>query len=338
MRICLLPSASADAAGARLRAFVLARALAGLGHDARLGEWADAEVVVVQKRLDRRIMRYAVAMRARGAAIIYDVDDSGPALAYWAPDRLLARMARCADLVTTDTAGHRERLAALLPGATFAIVPDPIDYDPTGPRRAEVVEAAPLRVLWFGSFSNFALVERYAGTLLAMRDVRLVVITSSAKRSEIAARFPGIAFLPWSLADFTAQLATCHLACLMHDGRSDDLAKSNNKMTASICWGVPAVVSATPEYQRTAVECGVETAVFADPAQLVAAIEALRGAAARRAYLERAQDEVWRRYAPQAVARTFLEAVARAQELAAARPRPRSWPSRLAALFGRPGP
>ncbi len=331
MRICFLPAAGAETAGARIRAFALARAVAELGHEVRIGPWPEAEVVVVQKRLDRAVLRLVQGMRKQGAAVIYDVDDSGPALAFWAAPRLFRRMVRWADLITTDTTGHRERLTGSVGGTEIVIVPDLIDYAPTEPRRLLQCEEAELRVLWFGSFSNIALFARHAATLLAMRDVRLVVITSLASCAQIAERFPGIDFLPWSVDSFTSQLATCHLSCLMHDGSEDDQAKSNNRMITSICWGVPAVVTATRDYLRTAMECRIESAVFADPDELVAAITGLRSAAARRAYLANAQDEVWRRYAPQTVARTFLAVANRALALAAARSRRCGWRQRLAA-------
>lgn len=97
----------------------------------------------------------------------------------------------------------------------------------------------------------------------------------------------------------------------MHDGSELDRGKSNNKMITSIAWGVPAVVSRTSEYERTARELGVADTVFEDQADLYAIIERLRSADARNAYLAAAQPEVWKQYAPRVIAQNFLEIIAR---------------------------
>jgi hypothetical protein len=94
---------------------------------------------------------------------------------------------------------------------------------------------------------------------------------------------------------------------LSHDGTAADRSKSNNRMISSIAWGVPAIVSRTPEYERTAREAGVTGALFDTPAQMVAAIERHRPAAARAAYLDRAQPHVWRHHAPAVVAGQLLQ-------------------------------
>ena len=62
----------------------------------------------------------------------------------------------------------------------------------------------------------------------------------------------------------------------MHDGSEWDRAKSNNRMITSIAWGVPAVVSCTPEFERTAIEAKVPYAIFAGKTDLPATIERLR--------------------------------------------------------------
>jgi glycosyltransferase involved in cell wall biosynthesis len=120
---------------------------------------------------------------------------------------------------------------------------------------------------------------------------------------------PEVKFLPWNLDNFTSVLQTFDIACLMHDGDIYDRAKGNNKMISAITWGVPAVVSRTPEYERTAKEAGIEDALFSDERELVAAIERLRDPAARENYLERAQGSVWQRYAPQVIAGQFIDLV-----------------------------
>jgi hypothetical protein len=69
---------------------------------------------------------------------------------------------------------------------------------------------------------------------------------------------------------------------------------------------VPAVVSRTPEFERTARESGVDYAVFGNERQLLAAVDRLRSSACRVDYLRVAQPAIWRAYSPEAVARRFL--------------------------------
>ena len=57
----------------------------------------------------------------------------------------------------------------------------------------------------------------------------------------------------------------------------------------------------------------IEYALFGDQTEMAGAIERLRSAAARKAYLDNAQSEIWDRYSPNAVARRFLEVVRSAQ-------------------------
>jgi hypothetical protein len=168
-----------------------------------------------------------------------------------------------------------------------------------------------LRILWFGDASNFTLFAKYAETLRGVPDAEVLVITNAAAIGSLAQRFTGISFLPWSRDTFLSILQSAALSLLTHDGTEADRAKSNNRMITSITWGVPAVVSRTPEYERTARECRIETSLFDDPGACVAAIERLRTRAARYAYLDAAQAEVWQRYSPTAVSGRFLAVVAR---------------------------
>jgi hypothetical protein len=242
-------------------------------------------------------------------------------------------MLRLADLVTTDTAGHRDLLASEHGVADAAIVPDSIDYTvPAPPAGAEPPPASPLRILWFGSFGNIGMLGRYVDLIASLPEARLVVATSADRLEDCIRRYPQVAFEPWTRAGFVRTLRGCHLSCLMHDGSTIDRAKSNNKQITSIAWGVPAVVSRTPEYERTALELGVPESTFADEAGLARAIEGLRSPSARAAYLQRAQPPAWERYSPEAVARRFVEIVA-ARRAAPARVPPGFW-RRLADRVG----
>ena len=310
MRIAIFPAHPDDsAASARIRAFTLAKSLMALGHDVRMRDATGAEVVFVQKRVTPATVDVVRDAKRSGALIVYDVDDLGRDLWYFVAPRVLHRLLALIDVVTTDTSAHRDLLLRDYGIDQVAVVPDAIDYYPTGPVRPAITDAPPLRVLWFGNVANIRLFEKYANVLAGTAEVELVAITNASAIERLAERLPRVRFLRWSRNDFVAMLQSCALSILPHDGTENDRAKSNNRMIASITWGVPALVSRTPDYERTAVDAGVPEAVFDGAGELTTIVEHFRSAAARTAYLDTAQPDIWRRYSPEAVARRFMEVV-----------------------------
>lgn len=330
MRIALLPAASEDTASSRIRVHSFRRALQSLGHDARLGFFDDAEVIFVQKKANEETVARVRRAKESGRKVFYDIDDLGDALWYWVHPWHCYQMMGLADAVTTDTEGHLDLLRRRYAAPRVEIIPDSIDYDPASPQRPTVKSGVLLRVLWFGSVGNITLFERYASALNRLRDVQVVVATGRDSIESLSGKHPSIELVPWSREDFIPLLQSCDLSCLMHDGNTNDRAKSNNKMIASITWGVPAIVSRTPEYERTAREAGVPEAVFSNEAELARAIERFRSVESRAAYLDRAQPVIWHRYSPESIAKGFLRMV---QADAGTVPRTEALGSRL---LGRP--
>ena len=204
---------------------------------------------MVQKRLTEDIIWQVRYAKANGATVFYDIDDVGTGLlpniqAPW----MLNEMIALADLVTTDTDGHRQQILLELGAKNVAVLPDSIDYFPLNPDYLPVTEQPkPLRILWFGSIANMALFEKYVSVLISVIDVEIVVATSSGgayglkgTESLYQQKYPDITFVPWSRTTFVKVLQSCHLTCLMHDGSEYDQAKSNNRMITSITWGVPS--------------------------------------------------------------------------------------------------
>lgn len=292
-----------------MRVHAVARALAEQDVPTHLDYTPELDVLIVQKKLTEERLAIAQRAKADGCLLVYDIDDLGEALWYWTTPSLLEQILHNADLVITATEEQREQLRVLHNTEPIAVVPCPIDYLPTAPGPAQVRAGGTLRVLWFGSHSNLGLLEPYLEPLMALRDVQPVIVTNAACLSALSARHPSIECVAWSLDSFVTVLRGTDLTTLMHDGSAADRSKGNNKMVTSIAWGVPAVVSRTPDYERTAIELGVEGAVFDGPEDFASAIERLRQPRARSAYLRRAQPRVWRRYAGPAVARQLLRAL-----------------------------
>jgi hypothetical protein len=274
-----------------------------------------AEVVVIQKRVTSEILDQAVQAKSRGRIVVYDVDDSGNALWYWAAPRLCHKMLMLADLVTVDTPERGEWLERASKGITVATMSNPIDYGPSGPVAFVPVERSPLRILWFGSSSTFESFFGYASALASLPNVKVVVCSERTEAIDRAVGMLNLEVRPWTREGFVDVLQSCALSCLTHDGSPDDLRKSNHKMITSVSWGVPALVSDTPEYARTAREAGVGDAVFSNAAELLLAVERYRGAAARRSYLSSAQSIVWQSYAPEHIGRMFIRIIEEAEAL-----------------------
>jgi hypothetical protein len=141
-----------------------------------------------------------------------------------------------------------------------------------------------------------------------LADCRLVLCTRpGAEAGDLLAAAPFATLTTWSLSGFPDVLRSSQLTVLTHEGDAASRAKSNNRMIASIAWGVPALVSRTPAYLQTAAAAGVPEAVFGGPADLALAIERLRPAAARVSYLQRAQPVVWQHHAPEGIARRLAD-------------------------------
>jgi hypothetical protein len=309
-RIAFLPAGDVTVASSRLRVHAIARELRSAGVPVSLDYAPRTDVLIVQKRLDEERLNLVRRARSEGSFIVYDVDDLGDALFYWTTPQLFEQMMADADLVLTATEKQREQLAHLGRSAATATLPCPIDYFPKRPMAPRRNSARTLRVLWFGSHSNIGLLERYLEPLLAMQDVQPVVVTNVERTAELAKRYPSVEVAPWALETFVHLLRSADITLLMHAGSDADRAKSNNKMVTSVAWGVPAVVSRTPDYLRTAIELGVEHSVFEGVSDFAQRIEGLREHRARRAYVALAQPRVWRRYAGAVIALQLLKLIA----------------------------
>lgn len=307
MKISFMPLADENAPSSRIRVFTLHRALVQSGISSFVGYNPVANVIFIQKRVDKKIFRLALKAKNEGKYIIYDVDDFGDALDYCCSPRYFRKIINLAHVITTDTHEHLVYIVDNFKKNNVAILPDSVDYFPENYVKLIPTDDDQLRVLWFGSIRNITLFEKYASELSIIPKVRVVVATAVNK--ELSGKYPQIEFVPWSLTGFIETLQGCHLTCLMHDGSEIDKAKSNNKMITSIAWGVPAIVSNTPDYERTARESGIEYAVFSNVEDLRLVIERLRSSRQRIEYLESAQIKVWGKYSPDAIKNIFLDLI-----------------------------
>lgn len=305
-RYAIVPSGNEDVASSRIRAFGLGAALVRRGHQVAFKFYPGCQVLYIQKKWTVATLKAARLAKARHVPIIFDLDDVqfedlvGP---------LFRRMLLLADVVTTDTLGKKCWIEKTYGISRVEVIPDAIDYFPKGPVRSEIRETPKLRVLWFGSHSNIRLFRENMDLLSACPEVQVVVIAHKSDVAEYATLYPRVEFIPWSQEQFLQHLQSCDLTCLTHNGSETDLLRSNNKMIVSINWGVPALVSNTPEYARTANELGVGETVFHNSEELLMAIARMQSPDARRRYLEQTQMAVWQNYSPDAIAEKFDQLV-----------------------------
>lgn len=313
-RCCIIASGSENVASSRIRAFGLGAALSRRGYCVVFEADPNCDILYIQKNWSWKTLMKARIAKARKALIIFDLDDvqfinlAGP---------LFMDVLNLADIITTDTEGKKAWIEDAFSVKNVNVIPDAIDYSPIGPVAPIIRDTNRLRVLWFGSHSNIQLFEKYMNLLGANDNIEVVVIAHESEIVAYEAKYPHVTFIPWEKERFLQHLQSCDVTCLTHDGSEVDLLRSNNKMIVSINWGVPALVSGTPEYSRTARELGVERTIFSTGEDLLRAIVEMRAIEARRDYLERTQTAVWNMYSPDAIAIRFAQ-------LVEARPRPRA--------------
>jgi len=310
MKISLIPAGDISTASSRIRVYSLYRELKKRGTKVSIGIQPGSNVIFVQKRIDQDLISKLKNEKRPNNLIIYDVDDSGSALNYWASPELVEDIFKLADFITTDTLSRIDYIKSQNANLKVELIPDCIDYFPSKPLPLNKIGDFRMRVLWFGSFSNIDLFKPYISTLCDIPNLDLVMITNQNSLGEIKADYPNIITIPWNEENFTNDLRSCHLTCLMHDNSGINSMKSNNKMIASIAWGIPAVISRTTEYERTAKKAGIEYCLFNNQKEMAEIIESLRPIEKRKEYLNASQKIIWENYSPERVADIFLSLIA----------------------------
>jgi hypothetical protein len=305
IRVSFFPAKDVGLASSRIRVFQLMKALKTMEVEGVIGFSLRSNVFFVQKKVTPKIIFMVFVLRLLGKRIIYDVDDLGETLWYWAKPKRLKLMLKMAHCVVTCSSGQQAILKRDYQVGKSEVVTNSIDYFPEGPERPAPRTEKQLRVIWFGNSSNFRMLEKYIATLVES-GVQVVSVVGISEVEELRKSYPSVEFHAWDLATFLPILRSCDLACLMHDGDIEDTAKGNNRMITAINYGVPAIVSSTPEYTRTAQDLNVPDALFSSHEELLALIRKFSSAEARNAYLDQAQEKCWANYSPDTVARQFL--------------------------------
>lgn len=309
--IGFFPTGDLNAASSRIRAYSLCQALTDLGitpqYEIALRNISKQDVVFIQKKVTRRILRLTRLSSLLGKLVIYDIDDLGPHMWYFLTKKHFRSICKLANVITVSTNAQKEYLEDEFHLSNIHVLPCTIDYFPEKPVRNIHPSDDTLKIIWFGGAQNFHSFETHIVSVLAVPNSQLVVVTTSSHIDHLQEKYPEIEFKNWSLNSIIDDLRACDLSILTHEGEFHDHAKSNNKMIASITWGVPALVSNTPDYSSTAHVAGIPEAVFTSTSELIDKIEQFRSAESRFRYLDHAQKAIWDLYSPKIIAGRLLE-------------------------------
>ncbi len=308
LNIALLAAGDINTGSSRIRIYGIKKILDRWDISNSLFYSRACNVLFVQKKVTDDVLECSRDAKSRNCLIIFDVDDFGDALDYYAPRDKFRQMLSLADIVTASSPGQCGLLHTRYRVANPVFSPSMIDYFPEKAHRPKMGSGYPLRLMWFGSQSNIHMFSKYVDSLLAIPDLKISIMTGRIDDSEIQSRHQ-IEYVPWDVTTFIPHLQEQDLTILMHDGSFIDHQKSNNRMITSICWGVPAIVSRTPEYEKTALESAIPEVVFNEQDELIRIIEMFRPIEKRASYLDRAQPVIWGKYSPEAVTKDFLQII-----------------------------
>lgn len=311
--LALFPAGTKNTASSRLRFFSVVECL-GRERIAPIPlhcglEIPGIEVAWFQKKLSTIHLDIARKLKRRGVAVVYDCDESGSALTWWAQPELAFQMFHMADWIVADTPERLRWIKQSFTTANLRVLENQIDYaDPDFKRWPVVIrtQPMPLRVMWFGNSGNLASLRDFFAPFRESNEYRLVIC--GATQEETASYLHGcqVELHPWTKDGFPELLRSCDVTLLSHHGSKSDAMKSGHKMITSIYHGVPAIVSRTPDYSRIAAYAGVEDFVFSDACELSRILQNCRKSETRRQYIDRAQPRLMAKYFPGSFAQAAL--------------------------------
>lgn len=314
--IALFPAGTIEVASSRLRLHSILRLMdchqEVHGPDNLVGK-QDISIAWFQKKLTFSHLEAAKRLKLLGATIIYDCDESGKALNFWAHPELVFKMLHLADYIIADTPERLAWLKTSLSKAQYCLLENEIDYVDPGFAGSPAVltnDTNTLRVLWYGNSCNLHSIKNMLQPFVNNSKYQLVLCGANQVETEKHLKGVQPELHQWSREHFLDVLHTCDMTLLSHFGATSDRRKSAHKMITSICHGVPAIVSNTPDYARVAAYAKVQDFVFSDSSDLERVLALSMNPEQRLNYISRAQPLLLSKYYPgsfSAAARNLLE-------------------------------
>lgn len=305
VNVIVLPAGNEETASTRLRALPIMTQLKekrtiGFSELINIKDARDY-ILWIQKKISENHLLLAKKLKKSGAIVIYDCDESGEALSYWATPWLVFEMFHLADWITADTPERLNWIKRSCSLARHAILENEIDYG--SPRNTidkirRIRNGEAMRVLWFGNSCNLLSVASASSIFRDSKEYQLVLC--GATLDDANRFFPGCKpeIHQWSREGFLDLLYTCDISILSHNSSLSDQRKSGHKMITSICHGVPVIASATPDYSRIASYAGVEDYLFHRSDDLDRLMQSLLDEETRKHYILTAKPRLLDKYYP----------------------------------------
>jgi len=321
LNLTMLTAGREDTASTRLRAWpILDRMVAKreLSLDDLLSSNSHCNSVLwFQKKITDQHLLIARKYKKEGALIVYDCDESGPALSYWAQPHQVFEMFHLADQIIADTPERIQWIKNSKSLARISILENQIDYGiPANILENKIRKSDDqrIRILWYGNSSNLAALKEALSFFKDSNDFQLVLCGATAHDANMMLPGCELEIHRWSRSTFLNILRNCDLCILSHNGSRSDYQKSGHKMITSICHGIPVVASATPDYKRIARYAGVEDYLFSNITELEEILTRLKDPDARSKYLSIAKPPLLERYYPGSFAENAIAILDRAYQ------------------------
>ena len=317
LKICWLPAGSEDLASSRLRCFGIHNNLCKRGIHSRIGYREDADILVVQKKVDHLVMQRVYQAFRAGQKLIFDIDDLEDA--YFGHGEYVDTLVETADLITTATKEQKEYIQGKYGPAgegcslMVSVLPNPVDYGLNAPIERNHQPAEKLKVVWFGADQNLRSIRTGLERILTSDFCDLGLITVPGKETaKMTARYANCTVVSWTLDGFVEELGRYDVAVLSHHGNEITQAKSANKMVTAVMCGLPVIASRTPDYERLACKLGVSDYLFRTDAELMEILDRFYSHHFRNRYLLATQAGMRDNFNIDAITDLFLEHVAQA--------------------------
>lgn len=249
----------------------------------------DGDVFYVEKKSSPEVIEVAKKARAKGMKVIFDLNDG---MGYRDKDpkkRDDKAMCLVAHVITCNSE-ERAVILRKLTGKPVYVIPDGIDYGIKPCHRVELREEV-RRICTFG---------HYKQVLASVKVLKRISV--DGKKFYITDRpVPGLEKWrgrQWRYKKFIKQLKTADLCYLFHVDNEVSKLKSNNRLVVCMALGLPAVVSDTYVYAKTAKDAGVP--------EITNAV-VMQDFGVRQRVSQKGFDYAWENYRPEKMGEMFRD-------------------------------
>ena len=291
-RYCWLPVGGKDNASSRLRCFNLHEYFIENGINSKIGYNKSSNMSIIQKRLDCKALLFSYLSWKNGSRVILDIDDLNPGSIDWVIRIKL--FANIVDGITAATDGQLKIIKDQLSikqrsRISFFSFENPIDYSAGIVKytNSKKVNNKINTVCWFGNSGTFNV---YIEVEIVLKTGCRFLIISDKNPMENNA---DVDFIAWNRLNFPIEFAKKVDICILsHYGSGVSMAKSANKMVASIALEVPVIASKTPAYSGVAQLCGASGFLYNDTQDFQLILKRLMDSSERERYIDIAKPRI----------------------------------------------